>query len=184
MALPDQYISMMNSYCGGPYQQAISAVTTLNNSWYDGAEYQKYAFEYEPGTSNGKIAWFVGDDPTFIMDGKAIGQNGNIAARQVSEEPMSIVLNLGMSKSWSEIQMDNLTFPTVMHIDYVRLYQKPGQESVTCDPPGYPTTEYIVNHPKAYRNPNLTVCVPCLVLCSMWRTLLTRLISALGSSGL
>ena len=38
----------------------------------------------------------------------------------------------------------DLVFPTVMHIDYVRIYQKAGQESITCDPPGYPTTEYIM----------------------------------------
>ncbi|KAK0102123.1 hypothetical protein ONS95_001077 [Cadophora gregata] len=157
MALPDPTITQMNTYCGGPFQQAISAVTTLNNSWYDGNEYQKYAFEYVPGTNKGKIAWFVGEDPTFIMDGRAIGQNGNVKARQVSEEPMSIVLNLGISHSWSEIWMENLTFPTTMHVDYVRIYQKPGQKSITCDPDGYPTTEYIANHPKAYQNPNKTL---------------------------
>ncbi|KAG4430347.1 hypothetical protein IFR05_014166 [Cadophora sp. M221] len=157
MALPDPTISQMNTYCGGPFQQAISAVTTLNNSWYDGNAFQKYAYEYVPGTDKGKIAWFVGDDPSFVMDGRAIGPNGNIKARAVSEEPMSIVLNLGMSYSWSEIWMDKLKFPTVMHIDYVRLYQKRGQESVTCDPSGYPTTEYIAKHPKAYRNKNATL---------------------------
>ena len=99
MALPDPTITQMNTYCRGPFQQAISAVTTLNNSWYDGSEYQKYAFEYVPGTDKGKIAWFVGEDPTFILDGRAIGKNGNVKARQVSEESMSIVLNLGISHS-------------------------------------------------------------------------------------
>lgn len=95
---------------------------------------------------------------------------------------MSIVLNLGMSYSWSEIWMDKLKFPTVMHIDYVRLYQKPGQESVTCDPPGYPTTDYIAKHPKAYRNKNATVCSPPNLL---WleMVLLTSAL-ALGSDGL
>ncbi|CZT06185.1 uncharacterized protein RAG0_11995 [Rhynchosporium agropyri] len=65
-------------------------ITTLNNSWYDGLAYQKYAYKYIPGTTNSKIAWFVGDDPSFIMDGRAVGPNGNIKARQVAEEPMSI----------------------------------------------------------------------------------------------
>ncbi|KAH6717201.1 beta-glucan synthesis-associated protein-domain-containing protein [Leptodontidium sp. MPI-SDFR-AT-0119] len=182
MALPDPTISQINTYCGGPFQQAISAVTTLNNSWYDGNSFQKYAYEYVPGTDKGKIAWFVGDDPSFVMDGRAIGPNGNVKARSVSEEPMSIVLNLGMSYSWSEIWMDKLKFPTVMHIDYVRLYQKPGQESVTCDPPGYPTTDYIAKHPKAYRNKNAAVCSPPNLL---WleMVLLTSAL-ALGSDGL
>ncbi|KAL2061988.1 hypothetical protein VTL71DRAFT_7366 [Oculimacula yallundae] len=156
MAIPDPYVSQMNSYTGGPFQQAVSAVTTLNNSWYDNVAYQKYAFEYIPGTSDGKIAWFVGDDPSLILDGRAIGPNGNVKARQISEEPMSIILNLGMSNSWVEIDMEELRVPTTMYVDYVRLYQKPGQGSVTCDPVGYPTTEYIKKHPKAYRDQNMT----------------------------
>jgi beta-glucanase (GH16 family) len=152
----------MNGYTGGPYQQAISGTTLLNNQWYNGTQYQKYAFEYIPGTSSGKIAWFVGEDPSFIMDGRAIGPNGNVGAREVSQEPMSMVLNLGISGAWGEILMADLVFPTIMHIDYVRIYQKAGQENITCDPPGYPTTEYIKNHPVAYNNPNLTVSVLAL----------------------
>jgi beta-glucanase (GH16 family) len=158
LQIPNYNTTSMNGYCGGPFQQAISGTTLLNNDWYDGNEYQKYAFEYEPGTTDdGKIAWFVGEDQSFMMDGRAIGQNGNVAARVVSEEPMSMVLNLGFSAAWSEILLDQLRFPTIMRIDYVRIYQRPGQESITCDPPGYPTTEYIENHAVAYNNPNLTV---------------------------
>lgn len=157
MAIPNYETTQMNTYCGGPFQQAVSGTSMLNNAWYDGLAYQKYAYEYEPGTSEGKIAWFVGNDPTFIMDGKAIGPNGNVGPRQVPEEPMSMILNLGYSASWTQIDAPLLRFPTVMHVDYVRIYQKKGEESVTCDPPGYPTTEYIENHPIAYKNPNLTV---------------------------
>ncbi|KAF7863199.1 hypothetical protein EAF04_007282 [Stromatinia cepivora] len=157
LQIPDYNTTNMNSYCGGPFQQAISGTTLLNNNWYDGSAYQKYAFEYIPGTSStGKIAWFVGDQQTFMMDGRAIGQNGNVASRQVSEEPMSMVLNLGISGSWSEILIGELRFPTTMYVDYVRIYQREGEESVTCDPEGYETTEYIREHPVAYLNPNLT----------------------------
>lgn len=157
LQIPSYETTQMNTYCGGPFQQAISGTTLLNNDWYDRNEYQKYAFEYIPGTSSGKIAWFVGDDQTFMMDGRAVGQNGNVAARLVSEEPMSMILNLGISDSWSEILFGDLVFPTIMNIDYVRIYQRPGQTSVTCDPPGYPTTQYIADHPLAYNNANLTV---------------------------
>ena len=157
LQIPNYDTTQMNGYCGGPYQQAISGTTILNDDWYDGNAYQKYAFEYIPGTSTGKIAWFVGEDQSFMMDGRAIGPNGNVAARVVSEEPMSMVLNLGMSGAWGEVNLANLKFPTIMHIDYVRIYQKPGQTSITCDPPGYPTTEWIANHGEAYNNPNLTV---------------------------
>lgn len=155
--IPNYNTTQMNAYCGGPYQQAVSATSVLNNTWYDGVEYQKYAFEYEPGTDTGKIAWFVGEDQTYLLDGRAIGPNGNVAARHISEEPMSIVLNLGISNSWSEVLFGDLTFPTVMYIDYIRWYQREGEESVTCDPPGYETTQYIKDHPIAYENPNMTV---------------------------
>jgi hypothetical protein len=102
----------------------------------------------------------VGEDRSFMMDGRAIAQNGNVAPRVVSQEPMSLVLNLGISTAWGEILLDQLRFPTVMRIDYVRIYRRPGIESITCDPPGYPATEYIKNHAVAYNNPNLTVsCV-------------------------
>ena len=164
LAIPNYDTTQMNGYTGGPYQQAISGTTLLDNQWYNGTQYQKYSFEYIPGTSTGKIAWFVGEDPSFIMDGRAIGPNGNVGARVVSQEPMSMVLNLGISGAWSEILMADLVFPTIMHIDYVRIYQKAGQENITCDPPGYPTTEYIKNHLVAYNNPNLTVSVLALFI--------------------
>ncbi|KAI9739343.1 MAG: hypothetical protein M1834_007556 [Cirrosporium novae-zelandiae] len=158
LALRDLEITQINGYTGGPFQQAISGTTMLNNDWYDGVEYQKYSFEYTPGTGGSSgIAWFVGDDMSYRMNGNAIGPNGNVQARIISEEPMSIVLNLGFSASWTEIDYDDLVFPTMMRIDYVRWYQKEGEEMVTCDPPGYETTEYIKNHPKAYENYNLTV---------------------------
>ncbi|PQE29101.1 glycoside hydrolase family 16 protein [Rutstroemia sp. NJR-2017a BBW] len=156
LQIPNYETTNMNGYTGGPFQQAISGTTLLNNNWYDGHNYQKYAFEYIPGTSDGKIAWFVGEDQTFMMDGRAIGPNGNVGARQASEEPMSMVLNLGFSSAWGEILMGDLRFPTTMYVDYVRIYQREGQEMLTCDPPGYPTTQYIKDHPTAYMNPNLT----------------------------
>jgi beta-glucanase (GH16 family) len=158
LQIPNYNTTQMNGYCGGPFQQAISGTTLLNNNWYDGKQYQKYAFEYEPGTSNGKIAWFVGEDRSFMMDGHAIGPNGNVNSRIVSEEPMSMVLNLGISTTWGEVDMVNLKFPTIMRVDYVRIYQREGQEHITCDPPGFPTTDYIAKHLVAYTNPNLTVC--------------------------
>jgi beta-glucanase (GH16 family) len=162
-AIPNYNTTQMNSYCGGPYQQAISATTLLNNDWYDGDAYQKYAFEYQPGTSSGKISWFVGEDPTFILDGRSVGPNGNIQERLIPEEPMSMVLNLGISNSWSEVLLADLQFPTIMHIDYVRLYQNKSDVSVTCDPPGFPTTQYIADHPIAYKNPNMTVRPPLTI---------------------
>ena len=164
MEIPDYSVSFVNTYTGGPFQQAVSTTTMLNNSWYDGEIYQKYAYEYTPGsTADAESAWWVGDQMTMRFDGRALGPNGNIGQRLISEEPMSLILNLGISNNWVDINWAALKFPTVMRVDYVRWYQKEGAESVTCDPPGYETTQYIKNHHEAYNNPNYTVSK-----CSCW----------------
>jgi beta-glucanase (GH16 family) len=159
-AFPDDRFSWFNSYTGGPFQQAISATTILNRDWYDNKAYQRFSFEYAPGEGKDAfVSWKVGDKTMFMLDGRAVGQNGNIKARQIPEEPMSLVLNLGISDAWTWINWKDLRFPATYRIDYVRWYQKKGEEMVTCDPPGFETTEYIKKHPKAYNNVNHTVCI-------------------------
>lgn len=146
----DASVTSMNVYRGGPYQQAVSAVTNLNNQWYDGKEFQTYAFEYEPG-EDGNIWWYVGADKTWHIDARALGPNGNVGQRVIPQEPMAIVANFGLSSSFAALNMTGLAalMPATMRIDYIRIYQSAGH-SVGCDPPGYETTEYIAEHPKAY----------------------------------
>lgn len=157
MQTPNYAFSMVNTYTGGPYQQAVSTTTMLNNRWYDGKEYQKFAFEYQPGSDEDAfIVWTIGDLEMMKFDARAIGPNGNIGQRMVSQEPMSLILNLGISHSWVDVQLADLRFPTTLRVDYVRWYQREDQQMVTCDPPGYETTEYIARHPVAYQNPNVT----------------------------
>ncbi|KAK9365855.1 beta-glucan synthesis-associated [Lipomyces kononenkoae] len=156
IAIHNQSVTSMNTYRGGPFQQAISGITVLNNDWYDLQSFQKFGFEYAPGSGSGYIQWEVGDAPTYTIYGQALGPNGNIGARQISEEPMSMILNLGISDSWTYIDWPSMQFPRMMYIDYVRIYQLEGSEMITCDPPGYPTTEYISNHAAAYSNFNYT----------------------------
>ena len=158
-AVPDYTQSWYNGYTGGPYQQALSATTNLNKNWFDGQQYQRYSFEYAPGEGkDAYISWQVGDQMMWMLDGRAVGPNGNIQARQISEEPMSLILNLGISNAWTWIDWEQMNFPAVMRVDYIRWYQKKDQEKlVTCDPPGFETTKYIKEHINAYTNPNLTV---------------------------
>ena len=151
----------MNSYRGGPYQQAISGVTYLNNAWYDGNAYQTYAFEYRPGgaADGGYIAWLVGGRPSWTLDARAIGANGNVGPRLVPQEPLAMVVNFGMSDSFAAINTSGIaaTLPATLRVDYVRVYQDPSvAHAVTCDPPGFPTTPYIARHARPYRDPNVT----------------------------
>ncbi|EEB07503.1 glucosidase [Schizosaccharomyces japonicus yFS275] len=155
----NESITQPNSYTGGPFQQAVSVVTQLNNNWTDGTIYQTYGFDYEPGSGvDAYISFFVGKRFTWTLRQPGVRANGNIGNRLISEEPMSIVLNFGISSSWLYLYWHDLTFPETMYIDYVRIYQNPNNANhqITCDPDGYPTTEYISNHPKAYKNPNAT----------------------------
>ncbi|KAL2788922.1 beta-1,6 glucan synthetase [Aspergillus keveii] len=155
-AVYDHNVTQINTYRGGPYQQAMSSVTNLNNDWYNGNEYQTYAFEYTPG-ADGQVTWFVGPEKTWTLDGRAIGPNGNVGQRVIPLEPLAIVMNLGMAWSFAPIQPGiEKHMPAYMRFDYIRIYQDPDEVSVTCDPPGYETTEYIAKHPNAYRNVNKT----------------------------
>lgn len=150
----------MNTYCGGPFQQAISAVTTLNTSWYQYGEgsgyYQKFAIEFLNDDEDGYIQWYVGDKATWTLMNTALHANGNIDNRHVSKEPMSIILNLGISNNWAYIDWQMIYFPVTMSIDYVRIYQPNNSVSVTCDPPDYPTYDYIKDHPIVYNDANVT----------------------------
>lgn len=154
----DKSITQINTYQGGVYQQAVSGVTNLNNNWYDGKQYQSYAFEYEPG-ADGYVTWYVGKDATWTLDSRAIGPNGNVGQRTIPEEPMSIIANFGLSNSFAALNWTGLatTMPATMRIDYIRIYQDEDNELVTCDPPDFPTTRYIARHQEVYNNPNLTL---------------------------
>ena len=153
----DDKITMLNAYTGGPFQQALSGLTNLNNQWYDGKEYASYSFYYQPG-SKGSITWTVADEPVWKLDARAIGPNGNIGQRVIPQEPMSVVMNFGMSTGFSQLNLTGIAtlLPATMRFDYVRIYQPAGSKSITCDPEGYETTGYINNHMEAYTNPNKT----------------------------
>lgn len=154
----DPEITIMNAYRGGVYQQAISGVTNLNNNWYNGKEYQVYAFDYIPG-EKGEITWYVGKEKSWKLDARALGPNGNVGQRIIPREPMALIANLGMSNSFAALNLTGLAplFPATMRIDYIRIYQEKDKKSVTCDPPGMETTDYIRRHKDVYTNPNLTV---------------------------
>lgn len=164
MEIYDDTITLLNSYQGAPFQQALSGLTNLNNDWYDGKDYATYAFYYEPG-EKGQITWNVADAPVWKLDARAIGPNGNVGQRVIPQEPLSLIMNFGMSSGFSALNLTGLatTMPATMRFDYVRIYQEEGKTSITCDPPGYPTTEYIKQHMDAYSNPNKTQWYVCRI---------------------
>ncbi|CAK7910890.1 beta-glucan synthesis-associated protein Kre6p [[Candida] anglica] len=152
-------VTTMNTYAGGPFQQAVSGTTVLNITWYeygDGQNFQRYGYEYLNDDKTGYLTWFVGEDPTLTITPQSLYANGNIGNRPITKEPMSIIMNFGISNSWAYINWPALTFPLVFSIDFVRIYQPPNQVSLTCDPADFPTYDYIQSHLDAYQNVNLT----------------------------
>jgi hypothetical protein len=70
-----------------------------------------------------------------------------------------IIANLGISENFGTVDFENLVFPTTMRIDYIRVYQRPDEKNIGCDPPEFPTAAYINQYIEAYTNPNLTTWV-------------------------
>lgn len=171
MLITNKSTSYMNSYVGTSQQEAISVITTLNEKWFERAQnrgnttsevpqnFQTYTMEYRSDGKNHEadyIKFGTGSDVKTVIKGSVLHPEGNIGWREISKEPMSLIFNLGLSYSWSNIQWLTLDFPAILEIDYIRIYQPKGKTSVTCDPKNYPTSRYIEKHMNAYSNSNLT----------------------------
>ncbi|KAF9012973.1 glycoside hydrolase family 16 protein [Hymenopellis radicata] len=159
----DETVSELNAYLGGVYQQATSVVSTTNQDCYEleTACFAIYGFEYKPGYDDSYITWLNDGKRawTFRGPGAAADNRVEIGARPVPQEPMYILANLGMSGNFGEVDLEHLTFPTTMSIDYVRVYQPKGAINIGCDPIDFPTKAYIEEYLEAYTNPNLTTWV-------------------------
>lgn len=159
LAIENNSISAMNSFMGTQYQEAVSAVTKSNPMWYDDGNFVKFGMEYRNDMENRMdnfINFYVNDVLTFRVTEGAFHPDGNINWRLIPREPMSLILNLGISNAWSEVNLDSIQFPVFMDVDYVRIYQPKDKIKLSCDPYDYPTTDYISRHINAYTNANLT----------------------------
>jgi len=154
----DTTISNYNSYRGGPYQEAVSGLTDTNQTAYEGngGGFSIYGVEYQPGP-DGYVIWVSNGKPSWALYASAVGPNSivNISQRPIPQEPLYIIMNLGISPSFGYIS-PNLPFPATMLIDYVRVYQDPNNRNVGCNPAGFPTEAYINQYIDAYTNPNYT----------------------------
>lgn len=164
MSIANSNITAMKSSTGSQTQEAIAAGTTINGSWFNNvgnetSYFQKYGFEYNSNKVHGNdsyIQFFIGDESTVGIRGDALHPRTNIGYRQITKEPMAMIFNLALSETWLTIDFTTLTFPAVFEIDYIRIYQPKDEVSITCDPHGYPTTDYIQKHLAAYENANFT----------------------------
>ncbi|KAJ6479473.1 beta-glucan synthesis-associated protein [Mycena vitilis] len=160
MSIPDPTLTKQNSYLGAVYQQATSGLTNTDQKCYQLLEacYSVYGFEYVPGYDDAYISWISDNKVAWTMTSNAVGADPitEISARPVTDEPMYILANLGISPAFGYIDFENLIFPATMRIDWIRVYQHPDKINVGCDTPAKPTSAYIDAYMEAYTNPLLT----------------------------
>ena len=165
----DTDLTMWNTYLGGFFQQAVSGLTLLPDRIYAdqvvggrSQEFATFGFEYSAypkEREKGYITWVTDGKPAWTMQADAVAENPRteIGRRIVPEEPMAMIINLHASNNFQTVDWAHMTFPNYFRIDYVRVYQRAdGSGSVGCDPPDYPTKDYIERHSNAYSNANLT----------------------------
>ncbi|KAG0141298.1 hypothetical protein CROQUDRAFT_51909 [Cronartium quercuum f. sp. fusiforme G11] len=158
------YQSALNEYSGGIYQQSASGLSnTDQQAAYNGQKYANYGFEYAPASSaNPFITWTQQDTPMWTLKPGGVGPDpvSQIGQRVISNEPMYILFNLGISPAFGTIEFTKLHFPAKLRVDWVRVYQPVGQSNnIGCSPSDYPTAQYIADHKEAYSNPNLTTWI-------------------------
>ncbi|KAJ7020055.1 beta-glucan synthesis-associated [Mycena alexandri] len=165
LVIPDTSSSSQNAFVGNVFQQTTSVLTNTNQDCYQlkGGCFSTYGFEYKPGYADAYISWITDDKLAWTMNGNTVGADTvtEISARQVPVEPMYMIMNLGLSENFGTIDFEHLTFPAVMRVDWVRVYQDPTdpQSTIGCNPPNFPTANYIAQYQEAYTNPNLTTWV-------------------------
>ncbi|KAG8691066.1 hypothetical protein FRC11_007089 [Ceratobasidium sp. 423] len=158
----DSTVTQLNAYVGGVFQQSTSALSVTDQNCYaqGGGCFSVYGFEYAPGT-DGYITWVNDNKPAWTIRGAGMAADPivEIGARPVPQEPMYIIVNLGMSPNFGPIDFEHLQFPAWMLVDWIRVYQPKGKMNVGCDPEDFPTSTYINKYIEAYTNPNLTTWV-------------------------
>lgn len=150
----------LNSYRGSILQMSASAVANTNQASYQnaGQVYSIWGFEYEPGPT-GYVTWWMDGVKAWTLEASAVGADAlaGISQRPIPEEPMYILMNVAISSGFGSVEWDELKFPATMEVDYIRLYQAPDKQNLGCDPPDFPTYDYINRHIEAYTNPNYTI---------------------------
>ncbi|KAF9452398.1 glycoside hydrolase family 16 protein [Macrolepiota fuliginosa MF-IS2] len=163
LIIADPTITAQNPFVGSATQQATSVTTNTDLSCYelDGGCYSIYGFEYKPGFDSGYITWISSGKVSWTLRSPGLGPDPSvqIGARPVPEEPMYLIMNLGMSTNFGPVDLDHLPFPAHMRVDYIRVYQPEGEINIGCNPKDFPTEDYINQYIEAYTNPNLTTWV-------------------------
>ncbi|KAJ2933707.1 hypothetical protein H1R20_g3344, partial [Candolleomyces eurysporus] len=150
-----------NDYVGGVWQQTTSGLAQTNQNAYElnGGQYAVYGFEYKPGYDDAYITWINDNKKAWTIYSTAMIEDPRveISARPMSLEPMYIIANLGFSTNFvPDLDIEAMTFPGTMSVDWIRVYQPRSSINIGCDPQDHPTAAYIETYKEAYTNFELT----------------------------
>ena len=86
-------ITAINSYKGGQFQQAVSALSDIDSKNYNNAGYTTYGCEWWSDPNNrddGYITWFSQGKPSWKITAQTIGPDPvtQVSQRLIPEEPM------------------------------------------------------------------------------------------------
>jgi beta-glucan synthesis-associated protein KRE6 len=86
-------LTSINTYKGGVFQQALSAITFIDDSDFNDQAYAPYAFEWwsDPGDrTSGYITWYSNGAKTWTVTSASIGPDpiSQVSQRLIPEEPM------------------------------------------------------------------------------------------------
>lgn len=161
LQINDPTITSLNTFVGNVLQQCTSSITDTNPDCYTHATgcFSVYGFEYKPGFDGAYITWVANNQSVWTIQEGGMGPDPRVnltGSRPVPQEPMYIIMNFGMSQNFAKVDLTHLIFPNTMEVDYVRVYQPKDAKNIGCDPPDFPTADYINTYIEAYTNPNLT----------------------------
>nr|XP_019009982.1 uncharacterized protein I206_05544 [Kwoniella pini CBS 10737]OCF48763.1 hypothetical protein I206_05544 [Kwoniella pini CBS 10737] len=107
----DSDVTKINTYMGSVYQQATSGLSVTDQNCYtqNTGCFSAYGFEYSPG-ADGYITWVSNAKKAWTVRGAAMGPNADakVGQRLVSEEPMYLIMNLGISENFGAVDFDGL----------------------------------------------------------------------------
>ncbi|CEG42791.1 beta-glucan synthesis-associated [Plasmopara halstedii] len=181
-----------NKWCESPRSASTAPIKTMSSFNYQMdaistnwpihlggyLDFVTYQLEWVTG-KNGYVRWMLDGHPLFEVTTEAfskVPQNDkkNNPEKVMLEEPMYLILNVALSKTWGttppnpgkECRGDGTdkvanaicdSFPMYMKIDYIRLYQDRGDDldednymAVGCDPISHPTKKWIDAHIDEY----------------------------------
>eukprot|EP01096_Ripella_sp_DP13-Kostka_P017676 TRINITY_DN9148_c0_g1_i1.p1 TRINITY_DN9148_c0_g1~~TRINITY_DN9148_c0_g1_i1.p1 ORF type:complete len:470 (+),score=174.18 TRINITY_DN9148_c0_g1_i1:52-1410(+) len=133
------------------YHDYIGSIKPIEENFY--SDFHVYRVEWEPDSY---IRWLIDGQLQIEITADALKAKSSdgtpensVGRRMIPVEPLYIIMNLALSNDWAPPSPD-LAFPGQLLVDYVRVYQRPGLEQLSCSPPSFPTAEYISSNINLY----------------------------------